>query len=94
SPETFSFSFQAQDDLDNISTRVAAFNRFQVYQGNLPPLGVPFAFTAKAQPGGKVKLSWQAVDEAISYQLYRQAPGQDTLQPLVRASGIDYIDQT
>ena len=48
---------------------------------------------AKAQPGGKVKLSWQAVDEAGAYQLYRQAPGQTVLTPLIRASGIDYIDQ-
>lgn len=93
-PESLSFSHQAQDDLDNVSTKVSAFNRFQVYQGNLPPLNVPFAFTAKAQPGGKVQLSWQAVDEASSYQLYRQTPGQTELQALTRASGIEYIDQT
>jgi PKD repeat protein/uncharacterized membrane protein YgcG len=94
SPETLSFSFQAQDELDNISTKVSSFNRFQVYQGTLPPLNVPFGFTAVAQPGGKVRLSWQAVDEAISYQLYRQAPGQAALQPLTRTAGIEYIDQT
>lgn len=93
SPESFSFSFQAQDDLDNISTKVVAFNRFQVYQGNLPPLNVPFGFTAKAQPGGKVKLTWQAVNEAASYQLYRQAPGQTELQALTRAGGVEYLDQ-
>jgi len=92
--ETLSFSFQAQDDLDNFSSKVSAFNRFQVYQGNLPPLNVPFGFTGKAQPGGKVKLSWQALDEASNYQLYRQAPGQSELQALIRSSGIEYIDQT
>ena len=93
-PETLNFSFQAIDELDNVSTQVLASNRFQVYQGSLPPLDVPFAFTAKAQPGGKVKLAWQAVDQASSYQLYRQAPGQTGLQLLTRASGTDYLDQT
>ena len=93
-PETLAFSTQAIDDLDNISTKVTAFNRFQVYYGNLPPLDVPFGFSAKAQPGGKVALSWQAVDGAFSYQLYRQAPGQAELQPLVRSGGINHADQT
>ncbi|MFI3221707.1 MAG: Ig-like domain-containing protein [Methylococcaceae bacterium] len=93
-PETLIFSFQAIDELDNVSTKVLASNHFQVYQGNLPPLDVPFALTAKAQPGGKVKLAWQAVDQANSYQLYRQAPGQTELQPLTRATGTDYLDQT
>ncbi|MES2740716.1 MAG: PKD domain-containing protein [Pseudomonadota bacterium] len=93
-PESFSFSFSARDDLNNNSSKVAAFNRFQVYQGNLPPLNVPLAFSAKAQPGGKVKLSWQAVDDASAYQLYRQAPDQASLVPLARAGGVDHIDQT
>ncbi|NHZ66195.1 Ig-like domain-containing protein [Massilia genomosp. 1] len=92
-PEALSFSVLAQDELGNVSTRVSAFNRFQVYKGDLPPLNVPFGFTALAQPGGKVKLSWQAVEEASSYQLYRQAPGQQSLTVLKRTSGIDYIDQ-
>jgi hypothetical protein len=95
SPENLSFSFQALDDLDNVSTTVAGANRFQVYQGSLPPLDVPLGFTAKAQPGGKVKLSWQAVTDAFAYQLYRQGPGQTELQPLgTRASGVSFIDQT
>jgi fibronectin type 3 domain-containing protein len=94
SPETLSFSVKAIDDLDNVSTKVLASNRFQVYQGSLPPLDVPFALTAKAQPGGKVKLAWQAVDQAESYQLYRQSPGEAELQALTRASGTDYLDQT
>ncbi len=93
-PESLSFSVQAKDNLDNISTQISAFNRFQIYQGELPPLNVPFGFTAKAQPGGKVKLAWQALDEASTYQIYRQAPGQTALTPLARTAGIDYIDQT
>jgi large repetitive protein len=94
SPETLIFAQQAKDDLDNVSTKVPAFNRFQVYQGNLPPLEIPFGFSAKALPGGKVKLSWQAVADVTSYQVYRQAPGQAALQQLTRVGGIEYIDQT
>lgn len=93
-PETLVFSEQAVDDLDNISTKVTAFNRFQVYQGDLPPLNVPLGFTAKAQPGGKVSLSWQSVTDAAAYQIYRQAPGQTELTALVRAGGATHVDQT
>lgn len=93
-PESLSFSSQAIDELDNVSTKVSAFNRFQIYQGSLPPLAVPLGFSAKAQPGGKVKLTWQAVAEASSYQIYRQGPGQTELLALVRAGGEAYIDQT
>lgn len=93
-PEMLSFSFTAIDALNNESTKVLATNNFQVYKNNLPPLDVPFALSAKAQPNGKVKLSWQAVDAAISYQLYRQAPGQGELLPLFRATGTDYLDHT
>lgn len=94
SPETLSFSYQAEDSLGNISNKVEALNRFQIYQGELPPLGVPFGLNAAAQPKGKIKLNWQAVDGASSYQLYRQAPGQADLQTLTRTSGADYIDST
>ena len=93
-PETLSFSVKAFDDLDNLSTKVGASNRYQVYQGNLPPLGVPLSFVAKALPGGKVRLTWQAVDDALLYQIYRQPPGQPDLQPWVRTTGSDYIDTT
>ncbi|MDI1348671.1 Ig-like domain-containing protein, partial [Aquabacterium sp.] len=82
--ENLSFASQAVDDLDNISTKVTALNRFQVYQGSLPPLNVPLGFKAVAQPGGKVALSWQAVAEASAYQVYRQGPDDTELRALVR----------
>lgn len=93
-PESLSFSHISKDDLDNVSNKVSAFNRFQVYQGSLPPLDVPFGFTAKAQAQGKVRLTWQAVEQANSYQLYRQAPGASVLTPLARTGGTEYVDQT
>ncbi|MDR1935088.1 MAG: carboxypeptidase-like regulatory domain-containing protein [Candidatus Accumulibacter sp.] len=93
-PETLSFAFQAQDDLDNISTRVAAANAFQVYRGELPPADIPAGLTATAQAGGKVRLAWQAVDQASAYQIYRQGPDQSALEIHLRASGAEYIDAT
>ncbi|WP_431112950.1 Ig-like domain-containing protein [Variovorax paradoxus] len=92
--EILSFSSQAQDDLDNISTRVSAANRFQVYQGNLPPAGAPLLLTGKAMPGGKASLTWQAVDEAFAYQVYRKGPSDSALVALARSSGATYVDQT
>jgi len=93
-PETFSLSSQATDDLDNVSVQVTAANRFQVYQGSLPPSAVPLGLLGKAQPGGRVKLNWLAVDEAFAYQLYRRGPNQSTLEPLARSAGIEYMDTT
>ncbi len=93
-PETLSLRHTAKDALDNVSSQVAAFNQFQVYQGDLPPLDVPIGLSAKAQPGGKVRLSWQAVDGASSYQLYRRGPGQPALEALARNAGTEYIDST
>ena len=93
-PETLVFRHTAKDALDNVSSQVAAFNQFQVYQGELPPLDVPVGLTAKAQPGGKVRLSWQAVEGANSYQLYRRGPGQSVLEALARNAGTEYVDST
>ena len=92
-PEVLTFSQRALDGLENVSTVVAAFNRYQVYQGNLPPLDIPLGLAVKAQPGGKVKLSWQAVADVSSYQIYRKGPGQSVLVALARTGGTDYIDQ-
>ena len=94
-PETFSFAFRGIDDLDNVSTKIAtADNRFQVYQGNLPPFATPLGLKAEAKPGGKVRLTWQAVDQASAYQLYRQGPGDTGLAAAQRVSGAEYIDTT
>ncbi len=93
-PENIVFSYRGIDDLDNISTKISAANRFQVYQGNLPPLGVPLGLKAEAKPGGKVRLTWSPVDGATAYQIYRQAPGEGSLGVYQRASGTEYIDST
>lgn len=93
-PENISFTFRGIDDLDNLSTKITAANRFQVYQGSLPPLDVPGGLSAKAQPGGKIQLAWQPVVDAAAYQIYRQGPADADLTAYQRASGTTYQDQT
>jgi hypothetical protein len=94
-PENLSFAFQAQDELDNVSTAVTAANSFQVYQGNLPPLLPPLQLAATALPAGKVRLTWRAVELAAGYQLYRQAPGETALIPYQRLGpSVERVDVT
>ncbi|MEK7414105.1 MAG: hypothetical protein AAB263_12395, partial [Planctomycetota bacterium] len=93
--ETLSFTYSGMDDLDNVSTTIAAVNSFQVYQGQLPPLAPPLNFAGVAQPGGKVQLTWSAVDTAAAYQLYRQAPGEAGLTAYQRLTLVTaYVDST
>ena len=93
--ETLTLLHSAVDDLDNLSTRIDASNRFQIYQGDLPPLAVPFALIGKALPGGQVELSWRAVEGANDYQVYRQAPGETVLTSYQRSTGaISFTDTT
>jgi RHS repeat-associated protein len=92
--EILSFAYQGQDDLDNMSNRILGKNAFQVYQNELPPLAAPGNLVAKALPGGKIKLTWNAVPEAVDYQLYRQAPGESELTPYKRTGNVlEYIDE-
>jgi hypothetical protein len=99
SVERMSFNYSGSDDLDNISTTVTANNSSQVYQGTLPPLAAPLNFAVVAQPGGKIYLSWTAVDLSVAYQIYRQAPGETAHTAFQRVavaglSGTAYTDAT
>lgn len=82
------------DDLDNTASEIRAANRFQVYQGDLPPAAVPVNLAAQALPAGKVKLTWNAVDDAAGYEIYRQAPGEAELTVFRRTTGTDLTDET
>lgn len=92
--ETLTFAYSAQDNLDNTSSQITATNQFEVYLGDLPAAAVPAGLTATAQKGGKVLLRWNTVSDASAYQLYRQAPGETQVLPLVRVSGLEYTDST
>ncbi|WP_054701596.1 Ig-like domain-containing protein [Desulfosarcina cetonica] len=95
--ESLSLTFSAFDDLDNAGSDIDADNRFQVYQGDLPPLEAPDGLTGRALPGGKVQLSWNPVDQAVAYQVYRQGPDETELAVLTRlddGSLIEHVDAT
>lgn len=97
--ERMAFSYSGSDDLDNVSTIVMADNSFQLYQGGLPALNAPLNFSAVAQAGGKVRLNWGAVNQAVAYQIYRQAPGEVGLTPFLRVNvagllNTEYTDAT
>jgi hypothetical protein len=85
--ETLQFDHRCEDSLGNISTRILASNSFQVYQGDLPPLNAPGGLTATALAGGRIDLAWNPVDQAVAYQLYRQAPAEADLTFLARIDG-------
>ncbi|RJP79798.1 MAG: hypothetical protein C4522_09325, partial [Desulfobacteraceae bacterium] len=94
-PESLEFTFTARDSLDNVSHTINANTVFQIYQGDLPPLNAPTGLTAEPLPGGKILLSWNAVENAIGYQLFRKAPGEVQLTEHARIdTGLTYTDQT
>ena len=92
--EALQFSFQAKDDLDNVGARILGDSQFQVYQGELPPLATPTGLQAKALPGGRVLLHWNAATGAADYQLFRQAPGQSELTAYQRTQGAMEVTDT
>jgi len=92
-PESFSFGWQALDDLDNVGTRIQGLNLFQVYQGDLPPLDVPSGVAGLALSGGRAQITWEAVDEAAGYEIFRQAPGETEPTAWARPGNVtEFID--
>lgn len=91
-PEDFSFQVRATDELGNVGNRISASNRFQVYQGALPPAAVPTGLSATSQPAGRVKLTWDNTPEASAYQLYRQAAADSAWTALSRVSTNTLLD--
>ncbi len=74
--ETLEFIYSAVDDLDNTSDEITADNAFQIYQGSLPPLAAPTGLAGVSLPAGEIRLTWDAVDQAVGYVLYQQVPGE------------------
>ncbi|MCP4995670.1 MAG: hypothetical protein GY934_18125, partial [Gammaproteobacteria bacterium] len=91
---SLSFNYLALDDMDNQATKIYGQSQFQLYQGDLPPLDVPRNLAADPQPAGAVALSWDAVEEAVSYKLYRRLPGGVVFEQLVEISGTSHTDVT
>ncbi|OMH38247.1 LamG-like jellyroll fold domain-containing protein [Motiliproteus sp. MSK22-1] len=89
-----SFQYSAVDDLGNQTDRIQGQTLFQLYQGDLPPLAAPRALTAKAIKDGGVELNWEAVENAVGYLLYRQAPGENELSQWQSLSTTSFTDTT
>ena len=75
------FTFKAIDDVGNEGSLFLCPNRFEVYQGDLPPLPIPTGLIGTALPDGKIQLTWNPVVGAAGYQIYRQAPGEGNPVP-------------
>ncbi len=73
------FVFEGTDPLDNVGQVFEVQNRFEIYQGDLPPFSPPSGLAVDSLPGGWVELNWNAVEGAAGYIVYRRAPGQTSL---------------
>ena len=89
-PETIEILYTGMDDLDNVSSDILVDHQFQVYQGGLPPLAPPASLTGKAVSKGRIELTWTVVENAVGYQVFRQAPGEGDLT-LIDSIEIDSI---
>jgi|GEM_PF-2890437 len=95
--EGLSFQLTAIDSLDNPAEHIKVPNNFQIYQGDLPPLEIPKYLAAQALPAGQVQLSWEVVEDAAEYQIYRQDPAAEgeppaELLPLHRTADLGWVD--
>ena len=92
-PENLTLRFRAEDDFENVGTRIAVRSQFQVYQGTLPSLSAPGNLQAQALPAGEIKLSWTSVSGASGYRLYRKDAEQGTFGALLtEISTTEYTD--
>ena len=73
--ETMSFVYQGVDDLGNSGNMIRAANSFEVYQGDLPVLNTPYGLAAESMTGGVVRLTWEPVELAVGYRIYRRPAG-------------------
>jgi len=73
--ESLSFAYQGEDDLGNSGGMIRAANSFEVYQGELPVLSTPYGLVAESGTGGVVRLTWEPVELAVGYRIYRRPAG-------------------
>ena len=91
--ETLTLAYTVSDDLDNIGNTIVPPHVFQIYQGNLPPLGVPSGLKATALPAGAIHLTWNSIPDAAAYALEVKGPSQADFQALAVPDGAttDYL---
>ncbi len=92
--EDLFFSFAGIDALGNVGDIIIADNAFEVYQGDLPALERPDGLNATALPAGQIELTWDAVENASGYRIYRGTTTGSLAEIDEVASGITtYTDQ-
>lgn len=91
--EMLSFGYEGVDALGNLSDIIAGDSAFQVYQSELPALSAPGALAARAGAGGRVELTWNTVEGASEYDIYRQTPGEPSLTLHATTAGIAHTDE-
>lgn len=91
-PEELILGLSAVDDLGNEGARIAGQSRFQVYQGILPALDSPYGLIAESRAAGQVWLSWESVEGAAGYVLYRSPVGGGSLSLLTQLAGLSFTD--
>jgi RHS repeat-associated protein len=74
-PQTLEMRVTAADDLGNIATTRVDRSHWIVYQGDLPALPPPAQVVGAARPGGRVEMSWGAMDGACDFEVRRRGPG-------------------
>ncbi len=92
--EYLSFSLEGIDYLGNIGDTISADNAFEIYQGNLPKLDPPTSLTGTSLPYGDIELSWDAVDNASGYKLYRGTTTGDLTEIYEAPAGITTYTDT
>ncbi|NYZ66260.1 fibronectin type III domain-containing protein, partial [Endozoicomonas sp. SM1973] len=91
--EYLGFDFQAEDRLGNQATGIKVKHKFQVYQGDLPPLTAPTGVAATALAGGKVQLNWHSVAEADGYVVYRKNQVDEDFTSLIELTNAELANE-
>ncbi len=91
------FVFSATDERNNVGSSVTP-NQLEMYNTEHPNApGVPVGLKATTLAGGKIKIEWNAVSDAQSYRIYREA-GNSGVTPVVKvAEGItatEWLDES
>ncbi|MCE9777559.1 fibronectin type III domain-containing protein, partial [Shewanella algae] len=87
--------YKVSDELNNVRDAKLFGKPLQVYQGDLPPLDVPFGLEATVKPQGRIALSWHKVPGASGYQLYRRMASDLEATLLATLSDVEtYTDYT
>jgi fibronectin type 3 domain-containing protein len=69
---------EARDVFANLGTTIAEGGRIFLYSDTPPAPSAPQGLVAKSEKGGQVVLTWNAVNDSVSYNLYRRPEGEPT----------------